>query len=531
MPNVILFTDNPPRNLGTEDRPTYLRYQTRTAGAYAIASNLRRQGYSVLVIDHCASYTLAGVKKVIDDNSQDLLWVGLSTTFFMSNGKSLYEYQQRWTETTDLYFKDSLAAMHGDVMGLPSVTKFINSSRELIWGESELNLIARHCKQYDVPLLIGGGWVTSIVNGNLKNLDKNVHIVAGRGETVTTNITRALARDKTADIIVFANNDHYDNVDFKHNTYIWNESDQVDQDEWLPLEISRGCAFNCAYCTFDRKSTFDNYRNPASIREEILRNYELFGVTRYILMDDLYNDSKEKVRAMYDQVWSQLPFKPEWTSYMRLDLFWADPDSIQIIQASGARMGSFGIETLHNVAGRKVGKGLGKKRILETLERIKAVWKDDVLINAYFIAGLPSEPEESILETIAWSHNTNLIDTVQYSPLWITPPSHRAFVLDANDMSKDNEKYKISWQPDGTWLNDQGITFSRANELAKLGNTPLSYLGGFGDYPEYRRMGLEHQDIVYYKDHYTEYLERLGVESVAVVEKITAKVKRVLNIT
>ena len=81
---------------------------------------------------------------------------------------------------------------------------------------------------------------------------------------------------------------------------------------------------------------------------------------------------------------------------MRLDMLWADPDSAEIIRDSGCKFAQFGIETLHNVAGRKVGKGLGRDRILETLERLKPLWKDDVLVSAGFIAGLPFEPIESI---------------------------------------------------------------------------------------------------------------------------------------
>ena len=73
-----------------------------------------------------------------------------------------------------------------------------------------------------------------------------------------------------------------------------------------------------------------------------------------MLVDDLYNDGKKKVRELYDKVWSKLPFDVEWTSYMRLDMFWADPESIEIVKASGARAGNFGIETLHNKAGAKV---------------------------------------------------------------------------------------------------------------------------------------------------------------------------------
>jgi hypothetical protein len=233
-------------------------------------------------------------------------------------------------------------------------------------------------------------------------------------------------------------------------------------------------------------------------------------------MDDLYNDSKEKVRTLYDEVWSKLPFTPEWTSYMRLDMIWSDKDSAKILKDSGARVGTFGIETLHDVAGRKVGKGLGKKRILETLEYLKKVWGDDVLATAMFICGLPDEPEESILETIDWTSKTDLLDGVAYSPLWVTPPTHKSFVLRLHQIDNQNENFGIKWISDSDWINGQGLTFSRVCELAKLGNSTKKVgLGSFGHYPEYRRMGWDHQKIAYLKNHPAELINGIRNDSVA----------------
>ena len=227
--------------------------------------------------------------------------------------------------------------------------------------------------------------------------------------------------------------------------YNYKEYDYIEEDDWLLLEVSRGCAFNCAYCNYDRKSSFDSYRSPESLHSELIKNFELYGVTRYVLADDLYNDSKDKVRILYDKVWSKLPFKPEWTSYMRLDMFWSDPESAEIVKQSGARLGSFGIETLHNKAGSKVGKGLGKERILETLHRLKEVWKDEVLTFGFFITGLPDEPEESIIETTEWLAKTNLLYSHYSNPLWVTPPDHKRFVRTLNNISNNYDKFGIRW--------------------------------------------------------------------------------------
>ena len=51
----------------------------------------------------------------------------------------------------------------------------------------------------------------------------------------------------------------------------------------LPLEVSRGCIFKCAFCShpFLGKKSYDYIRSPESLAKEIKRNYELFKTTRY----------------------------------------------------------------------------------------------------------------------------------------------------------------------------------------------------------------------------------------------------------
>jgi hypothetical protein len=521
MANVILFTDLPPRNMFTKEDPWYIEYSTPPTGAYALASHLREQGYTVLVVPHCIRLSLAGVKQIIDNNSHDLLWVGLSTTLLMAKFDHLVEYRTKWATDTELLI-DSSILYHFS-------REFINQRTQLVWSAPEINLISEYLRdQHQVPLLIGGGWINSIVDQSFELLNNNVHVVTGRSEQVVSEISRVLKENSKNSFPTVISNQKYDDVDFKKRVYVYKDYDYIDSDDWLTLEVSRGCAFNCSYCSFDRKSSFDSYRSPESLREELIRNYEQYGVTKYILTDDLYNDSKEKVRILYDQVWSRLPFKAEWTSYMRLDMFWADPDSAEFIMNSGARLGSFGIETLHNKAGSKVGKGLGKERILETLTRLKEVWQNEVLIFAYFITGLPEEPEESILETTQWLAETDLLFSHFSNALWVTPPDHKRFVKALNNISNNNDKFGIQWVDETNWINTQGITFARATELSNaINNNPNRNVISFPDYPELRKMGFTHQDIVDIRRNpkMPHVRERIGI----IQNKITQKLEKFLQ--
>jgi radical SAM superfamily enzyme YgiQ (UPF0313 family) len=406
---------------------------------------------------------------------------------------------------------------------------------QLAWSSKELSLIGKWLKQtYNVPFLIGGAWVTGIKNGNLKDLDSNCYIVPGRAELYVENLTAQLAVDKKVQPEYVNNNSVYDNHQYKFSKMHWKKYDFIDPDDWLPLEVSRGCAFNCAYCEFDRKSTVDSYKNPEVLLQELLYNYEHFGVTRYMLLDDLYNDSKHKVRELHDKVWSKLPFRAEWISYLRLDMVWADPESAEILQASGARLGSFGIETLHNKAGKKVGKGLGRDRILKTLEHLRDTWGDDTLVFGLFILGLPFEPRESLHNTMEWAKDTDLLFGYSFAPLWINPPSDFELAINPNNISKDNDKYQINWLDRDNWINSEGITFKEADQMSQWINNPDKSLGlqiGGGTYPELRTAGLSHRDILKINSDPKSMIERVIKANLNKNQKTDDRMLKVLQLS
>lgn len=486
MANVILFTDRASRSYNGS-----LRFFNYPAGAYKIASVLREQGYSVLVVSNCLNYSWAGIKHIIQSNSRDLLWVGISTTLMFMKSDGLQDYRQQWTDTNDLTLSVDL---------LYNSIKESGLATELVWSKKEINLISHWLeKKYLVPLLIGGAWVTYIKNGNLNPLHKNSYLVKGYAEDYVINFTNTRSNNLQHIPPEISSNGHYDDIQFKTSKIHWHKTDFVIPQSVIPIEIARGCAFRCSYCTFPRRGIRKNYKDPEILRQELIENYERWGITKYTVMDDLYNDSKEKVRDLYDNCWSKLPFSPEWTSYMRLDLFYADNESIDIIKASGARMGNFGIETLHDKAGKQVGKGLGKHRILETLELLNQQWKDDVLISAQFIAGLPQEPLDSIKETMNWTVTTNLLYNASWAPLWVHPPENFKIITQEamDNISQDNDKFGVKWLSPQNWINGQKVTFQEVDKLVAetMNKMPFGMSISWSDYSDLRTGGLTHEQI------------------------------------
>jgi hypothetical protein len=517
MAHAIIFTDRAPVTRMFDDIKFTSAFYSYPAGAYKIASVLREQGLDVLVVPNCLSLSFAGVKHIIEQNSNNLLWVGISTTFLTIDSSHIQVYRDLWT-TTDKHYVDT------DIM-FDKVDSY-GGVQELAWFTKEIGRISFWLdRNYHVPLVLGGSWVTRVKDGNLTHLHQNTQIVKGYAETWTLEFTKQQLSNKNQVARLEIDNHTYDDVDFKSSKIHWDKTDFISPNDWLPLEVARGCAFSCHYCDYPRRSNFDSYKNAEALKQELVRNYEEFGVTRYLLVDDLYNDSRDKVRILYDKVWSQLPFKPEWASYMRLDMFWADPESIEIVRESGARIGSFGIETLHDRAGKGVGKGLGRERILQTLTNLKQSWGDQVLVCANFIAGLPLEPLDSIKETMAWCLETDLLYSYAWNPMNISNSARIEIASDKKYLHKitqNNHKYEIKWLTHDNWVNSQGVTWEQADQLVMdhMSKVPHGIKVNFTDYVDLRMSGLDHNDIVGLKSGATQ-----RVKLITAVDTIRSRIR------
>ena len=124
-------------------------------------------------------------------------------------------------------------------------------------------------------------------------------------------------------------------------------------------------------------------------------NYETFGTTNYMFMDETTNDSMEKAEYLLD-ITSSLPFNISWGGYARLDLYYSNPEMAAMMQETGLAHTFFGIETLNKKTGSAVGKGLDPDKVKQTLITLKDKWKSDVRITAGLMTGLPYETKDTL---------------------------------------------------------------------------------------------------------------------------------------
>jgi len=371
MFDIILFTD-------VNMEIGFAKY----AGTFRIATELRQLGASVKVIDCFTKFTENEILKIISKCvGNETLFVGISSTL-LHKDENLHGIANK-------FFKD-----------IKECITDINSNTSLIIGGSRINKFT-NIKGIDY-YFVGKSDISIKEFYLYKKYYKDIPI------TLIENRKFLLTED-------FNVTSEY----FKHAQIKYNQDDIIEQHESLPLELSRGCIFKCSFCQYDLigKKKNEYLKSKDALREELIRNYELFGTTNYLFTDELINESIEKVKYLHN-IFTNLPFQISWSSYARLDLIYAYPEMRELLMEAGAFGLVFGIETLDEKAGKAVKKGLGKEKILKTLDFLKEKYENKIVMSSNFIIGLPFETKESIITTIEWLKSNNCpLDSYSLIPL------------------------------------------------------------------------------------------------------------------
>ena len=362
-------------------------------GIYRLANHIRACGYSVKVIHGFIKLTDKQFEEICDKFiSENTVLVGLGATVLAD------------LEDSKFFGIDDDVAKN----------RFLNLKK----------------KHPHVSLCIGGAQVTGATDSFLSNLDYFDYAIKGQGENSLTFLLDHLVKKEklifnsiTRPKIITDKTYPYEDFSSSFNEFL--DQDGIQPNEGLPIEIARGCIFKCKFCGYDLigKKLGDYTKKGLLIRKELIKNYEMWGTTDYYIADETINDSEEKINMLLDAV-SGLDFKPKFGGFLRLDLIWKYPDMAKKLLDIGLESCSFGIETINDASGKAVGKGLGKKRIEETLDHIHTVWTDSVFVNASFILGLKYDDPQTAIELNAWLDEQFFkknLHEVFVKPLYIMP--------------------------------------------------------------------------------------------------------------
>ncbi len=447
----------------------------RYAGTYRVATELRDSGYTVQVIEFFTSMDKDVLLKVIDKFiTKETQLVGFSCTFFLPKamgwgGRSKIRKLIRTQSVEDALDESTpepgsriLTDRHVSNEGRQTSTAVGISN--LLFGREDMFEILDYIKQKGNPRTMVGGAraylaedppFNSVIDYAIRG-QADVSVVA-LADHIFYNADLKVGYQK-ANCKVIEEKD-YPVDDFTTSRIQYKDNDIIMPKEVLPLELARGCIFKCAFCSYNLtgKKVWEFNRNPDLVKRDLQEMYDKYGSTSFMVCDDTYNDSVDKVERFH-KAFTSLNFQPTFSTYARADMMVSRPETMPLLYESGMRSVFFGIETLNHQAGKAIGKGMDPEKIKDGLFQAKATpgW-NEIVTTSGFIIGLPYETEDSIHETYQWLLREDCpLDSFSPTALTINPNS---------SMGKNMAKYGYQWDEEGSWYSDW-MTEQQAKDLA-----------------------------------------------------------------
>ena len=338
-------------------------------------------------------------------------------------------------------------------------------------------------KSKDVCIVFGGPWCTEVLENN--QLNKNVDIyVRGEGEAIISAIAEGIAKGVFARDFDIKGTIINTGASFKDNGWssepldinsipspaldLFNFANYTNRDE-IPIIFSRGCNYNCKFCT--DKPIWGNYRmrKAENIVDEMVRHSKIIKRKRFKCNDLMVNgDLKELEDFCSLIIRNKLDF--EWGSMAR-----ARPDMTQDLfyklRQAGCIYLTYGIESGAAKVLRHIGKPT-KKTIAGALKMTHAA---KIKVNTLWMVGYPVEGWLDVLETMFFLllNKNNIDEFVSVSSCYIPKKSWLGGQLDS---LKIQYNHKSEWYINR--VNTPQIRQLRNESLISLARILGLYRGG-----------------------------------------------------
>jgi hypothetical protein len=458
---IIIFNDSP-------------QYPNRSVGAYRIATVLRRQDLEVEVIDYLHKWETAHLNNKPDperlfdylDKIPNVEWWGFSGKFlsaFSTHSKNQFPGLKPQKKLEGHFTKCSMEYEN-------KLIQYIrNRGGSIVVGGPATDVLKIYCEESNIE--------QDYKKINFP-LSKKIDILCeGYADVGVIAIHEHIMNNadlKYTDLngvkVVNCDTD-YNNIDLATLDTEYDSSDFLLKEEVFPIEIGRGCIFHCAFCSFGHlgKKPGTYIRPKESIKKDIVDRYEKYGTTRFLFVDDTFNDSVEKMKIIKEiRDETGIPF--EFWSYCRLDLLRAKPEMVDLINDIGWTSFTFGVETFNKASGKDVKKGADPEKLKEFLITLRERFpKNKFHIN--FIVGLPSDTEEEITESVQWFIDHPTVATnLTIRELNIHNARHKrtASLIAQNPESYGYTVSKSNSNPSlVNWVTKKGMTLDFATKLSK----------------------------------------------------------------
>jgi len=194
-----------------------------------------------------------------------------------------------------------------------------------------------------------------------------------------------------------------------------------------PISTSRGCPFDCVFCTvsatFGRKCRF---RDPEQVLEEInMRISE--GYKKLFFYDDNFAINKERTKDMLRGMLEK-KLKISWSAESRADIA-KDKELLELMAKTNCNTMLIGFESVNPESLN----AYNKKQDIEDIKTcIKSLHEYGIRVHGMFVLGSDADDENTARDTVRFCHEMK-VDSVQFSVLHPLPGSRLYDILESEN--------------------------------------------------------------------------------------------------
>ncbi|MHC1630636.1 MAG: B12-binding domain-containing radical SAM protein [Methanoculleaceae archaeon] len=303
-----------------------------------------------------------------------------------------------------------------DVMGITSTTSMM----------PDAYIVAKMAKRYNenVKIVMGGPHVTFVPEKTFKECPCIDFIVRGEGELTFRELINSLDKNKDPSDILGLSINMRDKVKNNPPRPLIKDVDTIPMPSYdlLPMEryqadgvrfgtvmTSRGCPFNCVFCSSSLQFG-KRWRGHSDSRviEELRYLYEKYRIHEIEFLDDTFTLNRPRAMRIARRIREE-GLDISWSASSRVDLF--SDEIAQAMKKGGCHTVYFGIES----GSQKTLDLIGKRITLEqSLTAVKRAKKHKLRTLGAFILGFPDETKEDIKKTIKFSKKVG-VDYAQFT--------------------------------------------------------------------------------------------------------------------
>lgn len=271
--------------------------------------------------------------------------------------------------------------------------------------------IAQWCKEFskDIILVVGGPGVTVVGQQFLDGYKIFDYAFIGETEDSITdfmpyiyegnkyikdikglcyrqdekNISNPVDIPLTLDTIPFPDYSVFDIFDGSKNVY--------------PLVTSRGCPYDCSYCSVKIISGKRfRTRSPENVIEELKQAKKRYGVNRFEILDDTFTQDIKRAKKICELIIKE-KINMTWVCQNGIRADRVDKELLNLMKDAGCTDIWLGIESLDKEIFDRIKKGEG---IEDILNAVRMAQDTGIEVSAFFIIGLPGSTYARDMETL-----------------------------------------------------------------------------------------------------------------------------------